>query len=265
MNPYIEIIRPSITLMSALGVLVGAIVADANFSILLIYAMIAAFFIAGAGLVVNDYYDYEIDKINAPHRVLPSRRMSKRSAVFYGFILFVAGIFFSSLINPDCMLLAIINALLEVLYARHLKRIAIIGNATDSWFVASTFIFGALITRNFHTVWILSLLAFLANMSREIFGDIEDIKGDKKMGLMTLPIITSVRVSKLVASMFILLSVLLSFLPYFFGLLNIKYLIIVFIADLLFIVSLFQDSRTNQKITKIAMFIALVAFLVGRF
>lgn len=263
MNPYIEIIRPSISGMAAFGVLVGALVAGAQQVSLISYAIITGFVVSGAGVVLNDYYDYKIDKINAPHRPLPSGRMSKKTALIYSGILFAIGIVFAALINIYCILLVLLNTFLEFSYAKKLKQIAVIGNITDSWFVASTFIFGALITLDLRIVWILSLLAFLSNMGREITKCIEDIKGDKKFGLKTLPIITSVKFSKRIAQALVILAIILSFLPYYLGFFDIKYLVIVLIADALFLVSLFQDVKINQKTMKIAMVVALVAFLVG--
>jgi len=262
MNPYVSIIRPSVSLMSAVGALVGALIAGAGFSVSLPCAIVAVFLISGGGVVLNDYYDIEIDKINAPHRVLPSGSMSKKAAICYSIALFVLGLVFSYLANLYCLTLAALNVFLEFLYARNLKRTPLIGNAVDSWFVASTFLFGAMLTMNFGTVWMVSLLAFIANMGREIFGDIEDVAGDEKLGLKTLPII-SMRSAVITATAFIISAVILSFLPYVLGIFGLNYLLVVAVADVLFIVSLFQKPRANQKTTKIAMFIALVAFLVG--
>jgi geranylgeranylglycerol-phosphate geranylgeranyltransferase len=270
MKEYIEIIRPSIVFMSALGVIIGAIISGAKDFFILIAAL-SAFLIAGAGVVVNDIYDYETDKINFPNRPLPSKRMKKSIAAIYSVILFFIGISLSYLINIYCFLLAILNSFLEIIYARNLKRIALLGNALDSWFVASTFIFGYfsslrtafIIKESFASIILVSLLAFLSNMGREIFGDIDDIKGDKKARMKTLPIITSERFAKYVASIFIILAVILSPLPFLLGFFSFVYLLIVFVADILFLYSLFKDPKTNQKITKIAMIIALLAFLFG--
>jgi geranylgeranylglycerol-phosphate geranylgeranyltransferase len=248
--------------MSAFGTFIGAFIAGAEI-LQILYLSIAAFLIAGAGIILNDYYDYKIDKINAPHRPLPSGKIKKNIAVLYAVILFGIGIAIASFVNVYCLSLAILNTILEFLYARNFKQIAIIGNVVDSWFVASTFIFGALATLNFSVIWILSTIAFFANMGREIYGDIEDIEGDEKLGLKTLPIITNIKFAERVAQLFIIIGVLLSPLPYFLGLLDIKYLFVVILADVLFIYSLFQDPKRNQKLTKIAMILALFAFLVG--
>lgn len=270
MKAYIEIIRPTIVILSALGIFIGALAAKASI-LNLILAVISGVFISAAGIVINDYYDYEIDKINAPHRPLPSGKISKKVARIYATILFILGIIISSLINIYCFILATFNTILEFFYARNLKKIALIGNATDSWFVASTFIYGYLaslyanfiFTKEFNLIFLFSLLSFFANMGREIFGDIEDLEGDKKIGLKTLPIITSQRFSRYVASLFIIIAVALSPLPFVLEFLNINYIILVLFSNILFIYSIFQNPKKNQKITKIAMFLALIAFIAG--
>ncbi len=262
--PYVQILRPSIVCMSAFGVLVGALLAGANAQSIASLSL-AAFALAGAGIILNDYYDYEIDRINAPHRPLPSGKIKKTVALIYAAALFIAGILLSLLVNIYCLILACVNSILEFFYARNFKRIAIIGNALDSWFVASTFIFGALSTAKFGKIWFLAVMAFLANMGREIYGDIEDVNGDKKLGLKTLPIVTSTKFAERVAQIFIILAVLISPLPFYFGIFGASYLAVVAFADILFVYSLFQDPSQNQKTTKIAMVIALFAFFIGCF
>lgn len=263
MNPYIEIIRPFTSFLSAFGVFVGAAVAGSGLGLPLIFAVIASFMISGAGIILNDYYDIKIDKINAPERPLPSGRLKKKSALLFAAALFVAGIGLAFTINSYCLGIAILNTLLELLYAKKLKQVAVVGNVVDSWFVASTFIFGACITMDFSIVWTLTVLAFLANMGREIFGDMEDIRGDRAMELHTLPIMIGNRISRITGSFFIVLAVAMSVLPYYMGLLSINYLVMVALADALFLVSIFQTPKNNQKTTKIAMLISLIAFLIG--
>jgi len=251
--------------MGGLAVITGAIVSGAQVSILFLYAFLAGLFITGAGMVLNDYYDLEIDKINTPHRPLPSGRISQKNALFYSIGLFIIGLFFAALLNIYCLLLALFNIFLEFLYSRKFKRVFLVGNIMVSWFTASTFIFGALITFNLKIVGIMSLLAFLSNMGREIFKCIEDTKGDRKMKLDTLPIAIGINSAKQIAQGFIAGAIIFSPVPYLSGLLNMTYLRIVIISDILFLYSLSQNPTKTKKITKLAMIIVLLAFLLGKF
>jgi len=273
---YLEIIRPADCLLASIAVLVGFLVATRGFLIVdplsqlkLFFGMLAVFLFAAAGIVINDYYDYHIDKINAPHRPLPSGRIKRGHSLLYSYVLFLSAIVFSLLIsspeNPYCLLLALLNTPLEIYYARNFKRMLFIGNVVDSWFVASSFLYGALIVgkETLGAVPMLALLAFLSNMGREIFGDIEDLEGDKKLGLKTMPIVFGQRSAKYLGSLFILAAVAMSPLPWLLGLLSINYLVIVIIADLIFIISIFTNPKSNQLLTKLAMGIALLAFIAG--
>ena len=56
MNPYLEIIRPHNCLMAGFAVFVGVVVAsESPFAIATFFGLLAAFIIAGAGFVINDY------------------------------------------------------------------------------------------------------------------------------------------------------------------------------------------------------------------
>jgi len=263
MNPYLEIIRPGTSLIAGLGAVVGTIIAGAPFCTASLYIFLTVFFMTGAGMAINDYYDLEIDKINAPHRPLPSQRMSARTALGYSLFLFISSLVFATLTNVYCFGLALFNSLIEFFYAKTFKKWWLLGNIMVSWLAGSVFLFGAMVTFDFRLVGILSGLAFLANMGREIFKTIEDIKGDRKMNLDTLPIGSGIKNAKEIARGFICLAVILSPLPYLSGLLKDTYLQIVLISDLIFLYSLFQPPTKAKNLAKIAMFIVLLAILVS--
>jgi geranylgeranylglycerol-phosphate geranylgeranyltransferase len=230
----------------------------------LLLAVFCAFVITGAGNTINDYYDCKTDEKNAPHRPIPSGELSAKDAYYVAMFLFGAGIIGSAFINVYCFALASVNSLVLYLYARDLKSSVFVGNVAVSYLTASTFVFGALILQNPAAALYLALLAFLANVGREIIGDIEDISGDTKAGINTLAIKVGEKRAWLYGRAFILGAVLLSPLPYLTGLLGISYLVVVLFADGLFVFSVVtNDARSNQKLTKIAIFAGLVAFLVG--
>jgi geranylgeranylglycerol-phosphate geranylgeranyltransferase len=109
-------------------------------------------------------------------------------------------------------------------------------------------------------------MSYLATLGREITKGMEDMEGDRKAGVKTLSIVTGSIFAAWVAIFFIIFSIIISFIPYLFGLLNIRYLILVIFADLIFVFSCFIlliNPAKSQKIMKIAMFVAIIAFLVG--
>ncbi|MEM0360762.1 MAG: UbiA family prenyltransferase [Candidatus Diapherotrites archaeon] len=264
---FLKILRPLDGLMAGFAVLTGYFVAFGGiaFSEPLLYAVVSVFLFSGAGIALNDYCDFEMDKVNAPHRPLPSGRIKRKTALYFSVFLFAVAIAMASLINVQCFLLALLNTFLEVFYAFKFKRMPLIGNFVDSWFPASSFLYGALVIPALGSVPFLALLAFLANTGREIYGDIEDLEGDKKENAKTLPILFGVKTAKSMANLYIVVAVLLSPLPFFLGFLSINYLLVVAIADIVFIASLFVNPSKNQSLTKTAMILAMLAFLIGVF
>lgn len=268
MHPTIEILRISDCTMAAIAGLIGLILTSSYSALSLVLATLIPFLMAGAGIIVNDIFDLEADKVNAPYRPLPSGRLSLRVAKLEASLLFLAGLMLAALANIYAFALAALNLVLEVLYATKLKRVALVGNLLDSWFVASAFIFGALVVSPLSEVQILNpailaTLAFLANVGREIYGDLEDVEGDRAAGIETLPIRIGDKQAENLARTFIIVAVILSPLPWIFRTLSWYYLPIVLVADVLFLYSLTQDPASNQRTTKLAMSIALVAFLAG--
>lgn len=259
-------------IMASIAVAIGASLSS-SFDVLNIFiACIVAFLVCGAGNAINDFYDYKIDKISKPYRPLPSGRISLKNAYIFSLILFLLGVLLSLLINLYAFLLALFNSLLLYAYAKKIKRIGgILKNITVSYLVASPFIFGGIAVLNPAVSAILAVLAFLSNVSREIIKDIEDYEGDRKF-IRTLPALYGFKKSAVIASIFLILAVILSPLPYILKLLNENYIKAVILVDILFIYTILsflknvnkETSIKAQKRIKITMLLALIAFILGR-
>lgn len=163
------------------------------------------------------------------------------------------------------ILLAVFNTLVAFFYARNVKR-TVFGHFVDSWLTASTFLFGGLLASINAVIVLLFSASYLSNLGREITKGIEDMEGDRKISAKTFAVVTGKIFSGWMAISFIIFSIIISFIPYLFNLLNIYYLILVIAADMIFIFSCFillLNPAKSQKIMKIAMFVAVIAFLVG--
>ncbi|MCL7413927.1 MAG: geranylgeranylglycerol-phosphate geranylgeranyltransferase, partial [ANME-2 cluster archaeon] len=235
----------------------------------------AVFLITGAGNAVNDYYDSEIDRINRPDRPIPSARIGRSSALYMSLLLFALGIALSSRLGPVCLVLAAFNSVMLFLYARNFKRMALMGNLVVGYLTGSTFLFGGALAvfegTGIRSTVILFILAALANLAREVVKDIEDMEGDIKGGAHTLPVKIGARGAARVAAVAGISGVVLSPIPLLFNVNNafgISYLAVIFVADILFLAAvnevLFRNNAKNaSKLLKTAMFVALIAFVVG--
>jgi len=171
---------------------------------LLIFATIC---IAAAGNIINDIYDVETDFINKPDKLIIGQSISEKTAYNAYFILNIAGVgtgfYLSHLVGKSAFfsIFVIISALLYV-YSTYLKRKILVGNIVISILVAlSILIVGifellpAVTIENraiqltfFKIILDYAFFAFLLNLLREIAKDLEDINGDYKAGMNTLPI-----------------------------------------------------------------------------
>jgi len=183
----------------------GAKMALDGFGITLL--ILATICIAGAGNIINDIYDIETDIINKPDKVIIGKAISEKNAFNVFITLNVIGVGIGFFVShrvgkaPFFSLFVIISLLLY-LYTSYLKRTPLIGNMVISLLVAlSLIIVGVfelipvMTTSNqntqiifFKVIFDYAIFAGALNLLREIAKDIEDIDGDFKVGMNTLPI-----------------------------------------------------------------------------
>lgn len=238
-------------------------------------AGIAAFLITSAGNSLNDYFDVEIDKINKPERPIPSNKITRSDVLMLSIALFLVGNALSKYISFYCLIIAAINTIVLIIYSKYSKKLLLVSNFAISYLVASIFPFGALASGidpfqpiEIRIPVIITACAFLMTFSREIIKDIEDIEGDKRMYSASLPIRLGVKKSRNIAVIFALTAIIISAIPFithpiFFNLIN--YGLLIFIADLIFIISLTMHPSIGQRLMVGGMFIALLAFFLANF
>ncbi len=269
MKEYISLLRPVNAIMASLGTVIGGIVGLESIRALLYYrlyiAMFSVFFVLMAGNIINDYFDLEIDRINHPNRPLPSGKIKKESARIIAIIFFVMGIILSLFLgNILQVVIVLIAIILLISYEWKTKASGLIGNIIISFLVGLVFVFGSLSVKFSYVVIILALMAGLANLSREIVKDVEDVHGD--INRKTLPKKIGIKLSIIAASTFIFVAIALSPVPYIYFGWKVWYIVVVAISDLLFIIAAFysfSNQSKGQNYIKLAMVMGLVAFLVG--
>jgi len=124
-----------------------------------------------------------------------------------------SGALLSIAINLPCLALAALNSILLALCTGKLKRRGLAGNLAIGYLVGSTFLFGGLAVGPLGAVGILASMAALSTIGRELIKDVEDMPGDRELGLRTLPLTHGVRVATWLAMLFIAAAMTLSPLP----------------------------------------------------
>jgi geranylgeranylglycerol-phosphate geranylgeranyltransferase len=271
---YLRLTRPQNNAITALSVLVGAVICgsvESWWKVLL--ACVSASFISAGGNSINDVYDLDIDRINKPYRPLVEGRISPSSALLFSIVLFCSGVFLSFWIRLVSVLVAVVVALLLIVYSTALKKRLLWGNLTVALVSGCAFIYGGLATHDFRLSLIPAGFAFLFHLGREIMKDIEDLKGDSSRGASTLPIRVGVAGSLVFCSLVFLLLIILTGLPYVLQVFSHLYLLIVIPGvDLILIYviwSMWRDPTPSNlhrlsTLLKADMLLGLAAIYLGR-
>jgi 4-hydroxybenzoate polyprenyltransferase len=80
-----------------------------------------------SGLILNDYFDFEEDRLERPSRPLPSGRITPFSALYVGLILAICGILIAFSIGIVTGMLSIILVLFILGYNAYFKSLLLIG------------------------------------------------------------------------------------------------------------------------------------------
>jgi geranylgeranylglycerol-phosphate geranylgeranyltransferase len=257
-------------MMGIVGLLVAAFIAvgtsipDSWFQLSVASISVAGFIAAGNTL--NDYVDREVDKLAHPERPLPSGRIEPQTAIVLAVLLFVASLALSLLLNPLSVSIFFIATLMMIAYELRLKASGLAGNLTIAVLTGGLFLLGGAVVGSIENTLAAAGMAILVSLGREITKDIEDMDGDE--GRNTLPMRIGKRNAGMVAMGFFILGPVLSLEPVLNGIFGVAYLPLVLVADGIFLYDswlLFQDPRRAQKLAKLGMVVALVAFIAGGF
>ncbi|NPA48057.1 MAG: geranylgeranylglycerol-phosphate geranylgeranyltransferase [Thermococci archaeon] len=271
LRAFVEITRPhNCALAGVVGVL-GSIVATGSVPDLgkLVLVFLVVYLGCAAGNTINDYFDYEIDRINRPDRVLPRGAMKRRTALKYAIALFAIGLTLAALINVPAFLLALWAYSTMVIYAWKLKPMPFIGNVAVASLTGATPLYGALAVGRIGLAGTLALCAFLVNVAREVTKDIEDMEGDMAAGARTLPIVIGKKKAAYVGAAFAFATVGASFIPVMAGI-GVGYWAMLPVDAMIAYAGVkvlrSQDSRDvhlAQQLLKMSIFLAVVAFLIA--
>ena len=284
----IEILRPINDLMGTLAVIIGILntrtgVVPLTLILNIIFGILIYFFIAGSGMVINDYYDIEIDKINRPERPIPRGSISLKQAKLLWFATILIGVvitFIHSLLFGIGFLNVIIVAFFAFigwLYAAWGKKSGFIGNIMVGISFSIGLIFGAVL--NSFNIPIHIYLFFLTSsfllIAREIIKGCEDIEGDKEGGIKTLAIQIGIKKATVVSFIFAIFAIICFVLVVFTNILNLllflismAFGVIVVIISAILMLKRNLDRSDFKKISlflKIGAFLGLIAFLFASF
>lgn len=232
--------------------------------------------IASAGYIINDISDYKTDLINKKARVVIEHQISKKVAFkwyyFLNFVGVISGGFISVILDrPILSIYFIVSVSLLYAYSKRLKSTILIGNILVAVLTGgSVLIVGLFDISNynsevFQTILTYSFFAFGINLIREIVKDIEDVNGDSKVKLKTLPIVFGrKRANKMVfflSSIFaIAVVILLVFIESNEYILKI-YILIGVLLPMLYFISKLQTAKSKNDYSRLSIILKRIMLL----
>ena len=275
LNGLFNLIRFELPLAAAICVILGQVFALGFFAPLLLTltAAFSVFFISASILVSNDYFDIETDKINAPHRPIPSGLVSPAQALALAIFLLLAGLILSLTLSIAAFLFSIGLTIMGLLYNRQFKKLGLLGNLMVSFSVGMTFVFGGLsVGMPFNKVVLFfAVIAALVDLGEEIAADSMDVKGDRLIDSKSLAIKHGKEKALQVSAFIFILVILLSIIPFLLRWFNAVYLIPIIVMDIFIGYSTFRlikseddEGRKYIRLLYLGATFGLVVFLIMR-
>jgi 4-hydroxybenzoate polyprenyltransferase len=251
---FFHLSRPVNVFITLLAFLISALIGSGRdwsflFDLKFYAAALCLVMVTATGYWVNDVFDFKIDRVNKPRRVIVNAQLSVKKVLSVYFVV-VLGILAFSWLFLDWAL-TIINAgaiALLFAYAGLLKRTTMVGNLVVAALTALVVYYAAVLYQPGAALFWAGVFAFEVNFIREVVKDIEDIEGDLRFKLQTLPIRIGIKGAKrvlFVAYSLFLLSCPTPFVEEYlrYGYLNWAYLVVVVLGVMLPALALMLDLR----------------------
>jgi len=269
--------RPELPFAAGVTVLMGEIVALGGLPSVreAFLGFICAFLLSASALILNDVFDLEVDRVNAPERPIPSGAVTVRDAIGLSVPVILGGLAAALAISFPTFIFAIFIWVIGFLYNWKFKRSGLPGNLMVATSVGSCFILGGMAVgqANSRLLWLMALGAFLIDLAEEIAGDAMDMEGDKLLGSRSLALrfgrTTALRVS---AGIFALLFILTP-LPLIFGWMGIQYLLAILVADsvlVFFTIKLLRSKDSKEGVFAmrgiyLGFTAGMIVYILGQF
>jgi geranylgeranylglycerol-phosphate geranylgeranyltransferase len=274
-NSFVKILRPLNAVMMGIAILVGVVLAgglraDVPISSFVL-AFITGFTLTGSAMVINDYYDREIDAVNEPDRPIPSGEVKPSEAIVYSLTLSVIGLTAAYLTSIISLAMGVFSWVVMMVYSAWGKRTGFLGNLMVSTCIGLPFVYGGLIAGNISTSLLFSSLAFLSNTGREVTKGIVDLEGDDAQGVKTIAVAHGVDNAAYLSSAFYIVAAVESTLPIILKLVSMWYIPFVAVTDIGLVygaVTLFlnHSRETSRRVKNQALYwmlFGLLAFVAG--
>ena len=230
-----RLFRFELPFTAGICVILGQLLAIDQFPPISIMALgfLSIFCISATALILNDYFDIEIDRVNSPERPLPSGIVTKQDVVLLSIGVAMLGLIASYLISFTALLISLFVWMIGFLYNWRFKRSGLWGNLMVSFSVGMTFIFGGIsVGVPFaKMVWFFAVIVALINVGEEIAADAMDVQGDRQAGSQSLAVVLGPERALRISAAVFMAVVGISSLPFWRDWLDWIYLLPISIMD----------------------------------
>jgi len=183
------------------------------FDLNLFMIVVASALVIASGYIINNFYDAEKDLINKPRKSMLDRLVSQRFKLSSYFVLNFLSVFAASYVSFRAVLFFSAYIFGIWFYSHKLKRVPFLGNFVSATLAISPFFVVFVYYKNFDTViFVHAMFLFLLILAREMIKDLENMSGDMAQNYETIPILYGSKVSKLLISGLIVLTLIPSLL-----------------------------------------------------
>jgi len=237
------------------------------------FAFLSVLFVSASILVLNDFFDIETDRINAPHRPLPSGIVTAPEALSFSILLMLAGLLLSYFLGLPALACSIVLLIIGFLYNRKFKKSGLPGNLMVSFSVGMTFIYGGVsVGKPFNNiVWFFAVIAAFVDLGEEIAADAMDVAGDRLIQSNSLAIRYGRHVALRVSGGILFLVIVMTAIPFLLKWFTLTYLVPIAVMDtvigystLLLLKSDNNEGRAHIRRLYLGATAGLLMFLIMR-
>jgi geranylgeranylglycerol-phosphate geranylgeranyltransferase len=236
------------------------------FSFPALFPVLAPFFITAASFIINDWFGVRTDRANRRFdRPLVSGKISRASALKAATFLYALGLLLAFFAGASAFAIAAAYAALSLAYDPLLKRLPLAGNLFIASSMAISFLYGnlAVVPQVQEYVLLFCAVSFFAGIGRELIITLRDVKGDRKIGAATLPMLIGARATVALSTSFFAWAIALSWVPLFREI-NYAYLLFMLLNNALVLYVMLALARLQTPAAlKKARDLTLAALVLG--
>lgn len=206
-----ELMRPAnivtafADILAGVTIAVGSLIAVDVPIVEILWLLLSTFGLYGGGVVLNDFFDAELDAKERPERPIPSGRISRFAAGLFGFVLLLIGIAASFVVNGTAGFLAVAIAFCAAFYDAKAKHSALWGPLFMGSCRGGNLLLGvSILPAVIPDVWFLALIPLIYIASITLVSQGEVHGGNKTYGFTALGFILLIVVTFVLLPMLVI-------------------------------------------------------------